>query len=79
MGSWERHYSNIKNNTWQTHTDYDEQLNLDDDEIYLRDERYNKFVNDGLCLCPKCEILFEVTRDEMSCPECEWSLEEELK
>lgn len=79
MESWEKHYAKLKNNKWQTRAGRDEDDNeLDEDELYLREERLKQIKDEGVCLCPDCDVIFDVDRDDLFCPECGWSLEDDL-
>lgn len=76
MESWERHYAKLKNNKWQMRT-YNDGYELDEDEKYLQSERNKKIKEEGLCLCPNCDVLFDYDINDPVCPECGWDSEED--
>lgn len=79
MKSWEREYAKQINNKWQTRTGRaDDDDELDEDEQYLREERLRQVADEGICLCPNCDIIFDVDHNDLFCPECGWSLEDDL-
>lgn len=72
MTAWEQQYAKLVNNKWQTRGGQDNDHELDEDELYLLEEKQNKLSDGGYHQCPNCEVINHFDQHDLHCEDCGW-------
>ncbi len=72
MEIWKKNYAKLINNKWQTRSGQNDDHELDEDEIYLLEEKRNNLSTGGHHQCPHCEVMNKFNPHDLHCNECGW-------
>ena len=79
MEAWERQYAKLVNNKWQTRGGQDDDHDLDEDELYLLEEKQKKLSEGGHYQCPHCEVVNDFDPHDLHCNDCGWEADGDLR
>ncbi len=73
MEAWQKQYVKLVNNKWQTQGGQDVDHELDEDELYLLEEKQNNLYKGGYQQCPHCEVMTKFDPYDLHCNMCGWN------